>query len=76
MKKFKNLTTGLIEVVSNKFVIEQMESHKDLYEEVTDKATNTNKKNAKVEKATEPESPEQTENPEQTGNEEVTDKAE
>ena len=38
MKKFKNLSTGLIEEVNNKAVIEQMEKYPEYYEEV--KASN------------------------------------
>lgn len=38
MKKFKNLSTGLIEEVDNKAVIEQMEKYPEYYEEV--KASN------------------------------------
>ena len=38
MKKFKNLSTGLIEEVNNKAVIEQYEKYPDYYEEV--KASN------------------------------------
>ena len=38
MKKFKNLSTGLIEEVNNKAVIEQMEKYPEYYEEI--KASN------------------------------------
>lgn len=34
MKKFRNLITGSVEIVTNKMVIEQYEKHTDRYVEV------------------------------------------
>lgn len=48
MKKFKNLITGAIEVVTNPTLIEQYEKYTDRYVEV--KGTITNKKDSKKEK--------------------------
>lgn len=39
MKKFKNKITGLVEIVTNKEVIEQYEKHTDRYEEVKEKSS-------------------------------------
>ena len=73
MKKFKNLSTGLIEEVDNKAVIEQMEKYPEYYEEVkasnkgadkTEKAgkggekTVSNKGADKTEKGENPDTPE------------------
>lgn len=77
MKKFKNLSTGLIEEVNNKAVIEQYEKYPEHYEEV--KASNkgaektektgkggekvaSNKGAEKTDKVTEPETPVDPEN--------------
>lgn len=38
MKKFKNLNTGLVEIVTNKELIEQYEKYTDVYEEIKTKA--------------------------------------
>ena len=54
MKKFKNLSTGLIEEVDNKAVIEQMEKYPEYYEEV--KASN--KGADKTENGENPDTPE------------------
>lgn len=59
MKKFKNLSTGLIEEVNNKAVIEQYEKYPDYYEEV--KASN--KGADKTEKAGKGENPDTPETP-------------
>ena len=48
MKKFKNLSTGLIEEVDNKAVIEQMEKYPEYYEEVK---ASSNKGAEKTEKS-------------------------
>ena len=48
MKKFKNLSTGLIEEVNNKAVIEQMEKYPEYYEEVK---ASSNKGAEKTEKS-------------------------
>ena len=37
MKKFKNIKTGIVEVVTNEKLIEQYEKHKEAYEEVKGK---------------------------------------
>lgn len=34
MKKFRNIKTGIVEVVTNEKLIEQYEKHKEAYEEV------------------------------------------
>lgn len=36
MKKFLNKKVGVVEIVTNKFVIEQYEKRPDLYEPVTE----------------------------------------
>ena len=36
MKKFRNVNTGLIEIVTNEVLIKQYEKHSDVYEEVKD----------------------------------------
>ncbi len=47
MKKFKDVRTGVVEIVTNKELIEQYENHSDIYEEIKDKKAN-NKKADKV----------------------------
>lgn len=37
MKKFKDVRTGVVEIVTNKELIEQYENHSDIYEEIKDK---------------------------------------
>lgn len=39
MKKFKNIRTGIVEVVTNKKLIEQYEKHTEVYQLVEDKKT-------------------------------------
>ena len=39
MKKFKNIKTGIVEVVTNKELIKQYEKYTDTYVEVKDKKT-------------------------------------
>ena len=44
MKKFKNIKTGIVEVVTNEKLIEQYEKHKEAYEPVVDKKTGKDSK--------------------------------
>ncbi len=37
MKKFRNIKTGIVEVVTNEKLIKQYEKHKEVYEEVKGK---------------------------------------
>lgn len=37
MKKFRNKKTGIVEVVTNKKLLEQYEKHTETYEEVKEK---------------------------------------
>lgn len=44
MKKFKNIKTGIVEVVTNEKLIEQYEKHTEAYEEVKGKKVNNEPK--------------------------------
>jgi len=50
MKKFKNLNTGLVEIVTNEEIIKQYEKHTDRYEEIKTKADKKADKPAKEDK--------------------------
>lgn len=54
MKKFKNLNTGLIEIVTNKELIAQYEKYTDKYEEIK---TTDKKADKKADKKVEEEKP-------------------
>lgn len=41
MKKFKDVRTGVVEIVTNKELIKQYENHSEVYELVGDKNTDT-----------------------------------
>lgn len=43
MKKFRNKKTGIVEVVTNKKLIEQYEKHTEVYEEVKETKKETSK---------------------------------
>lgn len=40
MKKFRNIKTGIVEIVKNEKLIEQYEKHSEVYELVDDKSNN------------------------------------
>ena len=40
MKKFKNIRTGIVEIVKNEKLIEQYEKHIEAYEEIKEKKAN------------------------------------
>ena len=50
MKKFKNLNTGLVEIVTNESVVKQYEKNTDRYVEIKAKADKKADKPAKEEK--------------------------
>ena len=46
--KFKNKNTGLIEIITNEFVLKQYKKYSDIYEEVKDNKKESKEKSEKV----------------------------
>lgn len=44
MKKFRNKRTGIVEIVTNKVIIEQYEKYNEVYEEVKEPTKKPTKK--------------------------------
>ena len=49
MKKFRNINTGLIEIVTNEELIKQYEKHNEVYEEIKENKKVNNKAEKSVE---------------------------
>ena len=44
MKKFRNIKTGIVEIVTNDVIMEQYEKYKEVYEEVKEPTKKPTKK--------------------------------